>query len=306
MCNSVIIVDIETTGLYSNIHDIVEIAAIEVDLNTNKVLRHFHTLSMPTNEDGNEINEINPAVTEINGITLDMLQGSPDNETAVKHFRDFAKGCAIWAYNAAFVLPFLDKYASEYFIIYDVLSFAKKTFPSVGGGQLSFFTTFLNIPLRQEPLYLDCLNTKEVLVRCIKENESIKTDNAHCYSCQWSGKVSDLFMLNDNFLCPECSESEKLALNFPLKHIPEEIIFNDGDDFFCHVCDWKGSKSNLIVNKKKYACPRCTKSKLFSVLKCNRCEWFNLECFSVSINGNKHCPKCFSQINQNPLSRLDN
>ena len=55
--SSLIIVDIETTGLYSNIHDIVEIAAIEVDLNSNTVLRHFHTFSMPTNQDGEEIDE---------------------------------------------------------------------------------------------------------------------------------------------------------------------------------------------------------------------------------------------------------
>jgi hypothetical protein len=38
-------------------------------------------------------------------------------------------------------------------------------------------------------------------------------------------------MINDEYICPECSESEKLAYNFPLKHIPEDVIFNDGDDF---------------------------------------------------------------------------
>lgn len=65
--NSVIIVDIESTGLNSDIHQILEIAAIEVDLNSNKVLRHFHTYTMPTNQDGTEISEINPIVTEING-----------------------------------------------------------------------------------------------------------------------------------------------------------------------------------------------------------------------------------------------
>ena len=155
--SSLIIVDIETTGLYSNIHDIVEIAAIEVDLNSNTVLRHFHTFSMPTNQDGEEIDEINPAVTEINGVTMGMLHGAPNNETAVEHFRDFAKNLTIWAYNAAFVLPFLDKYASERFIIYDVMSFAKKTFPDVINRKLSSFAIFLNIPLKNDPLYLNYL-----------------------------------------------------------------------------------------------------------------------------------------------------
>jgi DNA polymerase III epsilon subunit-like protein len=304
--NSVIIVDIETTGLYSEADSIVEIAAIEVDLESNKVLRHFHTLSMPTNEDGSDIDEINPAVTEINGVTIDMLHGAPNNETAVEHFRDFSKNLTIWAYNAAFVLPFLDKYASEYFIIYDVMSFAKKTFPDVINRKLSSFAIFLNIPLRDDRLYLNCLTSKEILIKCINKNESIRADNAHCYSCQWSGKEADLLKVDDEYICPECSESEKLAYNFPLKHIPEGIIFNEDDDFFCGICDWKGSKLNLTVNNKKYACPRCTKSKLFSVLKCNHCDWFNLECFSVSLNGNKHCPKCFSMISRDPLARLDN
>jgi len=304
--NSVIIVDIETTGLYSETNGIVEIAAIEFDLKSNTVLRHFHTFSMPTNKDGKEIDEINPAVTEINGITFDILQGAPNNEMAVEFFKDFAKGFTIWAFNAAFVLPFLDKYSSEYFIIYDVMSFAKKTFPDVINRKLSSFAIFLNIPLRNEPLYLNCLPTKEILIRCINKNESISADNAHCYSCQWSGKLADLLMLDDGYICPECSESEKITYNFPLKHIPEDLIFNGGDDFFCGICDWKGSKLNLTVNNKKYACPRCTKSKLFSVLKCNRCDWFNLESFSVSINDTKHCPKCFSEIKPKPLARLDN
>lgn len=306
MSNLAIIVDIETTGLYSEADSIVEIAAIEVDLESNKVLRHFHTFSMPTNEDGSDIDEINPAVTEINGVTMGMLHGAPNNETAVGHFRDFAKNLTIWAYNAAFVLPFLDKYASERFIIYDVMSFAKKTFPDVINRKLSSFAIFLNIPLKNDPLYLNCLTSKEILIKCINKNESIRADNAHCYSCQWSGKEADLLMVDDEYICPECSESEKLAYNFPLKHIPEDIIFNEGDDFFCGICDWKGSKFNLTVNNKKYACPRCTKSKLFSVLKCNHCDWFNLECFSVSLNGNKHCPKCFSMISRDPLARLDN
>lgn len=304
--NSVIIVDIESTGLNSDIHQILEIAAIEVDLNSNKVLRHFHTYTMPTNQDGTEISEINPIVTEINGITIDKIQGAPNNEIAVMHFRDFANDHTIWAYNAAFVLPFLDKYTSEYFIIYDVMSYAKKTFPDVINRKLSSFAIFLNISFKSEPLYLDCLTTKEVLVRCINKNESVRADNAHCYSCQWSGKVSDLLMLNDDYICPECSEYEKLALNFPIQHIPENIIFNTGDDFFCGVCDWKGSKSKLIINNKKYACPRCIRSKLFPISRCSHCDWFNLECFSIPINNKKHCPKCLSEIKPNSLARLDN
>lgn len=306
MPSSVIIIDIETTGLDSTVHNIIEIAAIEVDLDSNKVVRHFHNFSMPINENGTEILELDPLITEITGITIDTLQGAPDNINAVMNFREFAKDQTIWAFNGAFVIGFLDKFSSQPFTVYDVMSFAKKTFPDVINRKLSSFAIFLNIPLRNDPLYLDCLTTKEVLLRCINKNESIKADNAHCYSCQWSGKFADLLMIDDEYICPECSESKKIAYNFALKHISEDVIFNDGDDFLCDICDWKGPGSKLIVSNKKYACPRCTKSRLFSVLKCSRCDWFNLECFSVSINGNKHCPKCFSMISQNQLARLDN
>lgn len=303
---NVIIVDIETTGLDTDVHQIIKIAAIEVDLESNKVLRNFHTFSMPTHEDGSEIFELEPIITEITGITLDDLQGAPDNFNAVNNFRAFAGDRTIWAFNGAFVIGFLDKFSNQPFTVYDVMSFAKKTFPDVINRKLSSFAIFLNIPLKNDSLYLDCLTTKEILLRCINKNEAIRTDNAHCYSCQWSGKLADLLMLDNEYICPECSESEKLAYNFPLKHISEDVIFNDGDDFLCSICDWKGPRSKLIVNNKKYACPRCTKSKLFSVLRCSRCDWFNLECFGVSINGNKHCPKCFSMISRDPLARLDN
>jgi DNA polymerase III epsilon subunit-like protein len=306
MNNSSIIVDIETTGLYSETHGICEIAAIEVDLDSNKVVRHFHTFSMPTNENGTEIDQINPAVTEINGITLDKLQGAPDNPNAVKKLQEFVGSRTIWAFNGAFVLPFIDKFSSKPFTIYDVMSFAKKTFPDVINRKLSSFAVFLNIPLRDEPLYLTCLTTKEVLLKCINKNESIRADNALCFSCQWSGKASDLLMFGDDYICPECSESEKLELNLPLQRIPQDIIFNDGDEFLCGVCDWKGSRLNLIVKNKKYACPRCTKSKLFYVERCSCCEWFNLEFFCISTNGNDYCPECFSVISRNPLARLDN
>jgi DNA polymerase III epsilon subunit-like protein len=303
---SIIIVDIETTGLDADMHQIIKIAAIEVDLESNKVLRNFHTFSLPTNEDGMQIFELDPLITEVTGITQNDLQGAPDNFNATKKFSEFAGSRTIWAFNGAFVLPFLEKFSSQPFTIYDVMSFAKKTFPDVINRKLTSFAIFLNIPIKHDLLYLDCLTTKEILLRCINKKLSLRADNAYCNSCQWAGKVFDLLMLENDYICPECSESERLVCNFPIQEIPEDIIFNEWDEFFCSICDWKGLRSNLVIGKKKYACPRCTKSKLFIILRCNNCEWINLECFSLLVNGKKTCPQCHSIFKNKPLLRLDN
>jgi DNA polymerase-3 subunit epsilon len=181
MSNIGIIVDIETTGLDLGVDQIIEIAAIEVDLDNGKVLREFQTFSMPdevyifdgTEDIDDDIEpepfELDPFIKELTGITEEMLEGAPSNSDATEAFFVFTKDQPIWAYNAKFDSRFLNKNTINHIAFHDVLALARRCFPSLPNHKLSTVAEHLNVSTKGTHRALaDCLITKEVLMNCLK------------------------------------------------------------------------------------------------------------------------------------------
>ncbi len=97
--------DIETTGLSPQSCHITEIGAVL--LKNNEVIDRFNIFSDP----GEHIPE---NITELTGITDEMVAGAPDNETAVRQFLEFAGGRILVAHNASFDVSFIRKVAQEH------------------------------------------------------------------------------------------------------------------------------------------------------------------------------------------------
>ncbi|MEZ4180507.1 MAG: 3'-5' exonuclease [Candidatus Doudnabacteria bacterium] len=76
-----LLVDIEATGLDLNHHEIIQLAAIELDKNTLAEVKRFNTFVKPTNWDNRD-----PEAMEVNQITWEQLQDSPDLKTALTNF----------------------------------------------------------------------------------------------------------------------------------------------------------------------------------------------------------------------------
>ncbi|MBQ4066212.1 MAG: PolC-type DNA polymerase III [Clostridia bacterium] len=95
-----IVFDIETTGLSVHNCAITEIGAVKVK--NGEVLEEFSIMTDP----GMPIPE---AITELTGITDEMVKGQPDNVTAVRAFLDFAGNRLLIAHNADFDTSFIRK-----------------------------------------------------------------------------------------------------------------------------------------------------------------------------------------------------
>jgi len=184
MSNLAIIVDIETTGLDSSIHQIIEIAAIEVDIDSGDVLRKFQTFSMPdevyifdgTESIDDEIEpepfELDPFITELTGITEKMLEGAPSNLDATEAFFRFAKDQPIWAYNATFDSRFLNVHTIKHIAFHDILPLARRCFPEIPNHKLSTVAGHLNVSIKGAHRALaDCLIAKEVFIKCLNTLE---------------------------------------------------------------------------------------------------------------------------------------
>lgn len=191
MSNLAIIVDLETTGLDAEWDQIIEIGAIKLDLDSGEVLEQFQTFSKPSDiyeidEDGNDIENdeelgsvgLDPFITELTGITDEMLEGAPSNPEAAEAFFTFAEDLQIWAYNAGFDSKFLNNHTEVHRPFKDILSLARRAFPALENHKLATVAGHLNISIDGSHRALaDCLMAKEVLLHGIK----FQIENPHPY-----------------------------------------------------------------------------------------------------------------------------
>lgn len=96
-----VVIDLETTGLNPTFDDIIEAAAIRI--RNGKVVASYQSFSDP----GWEREEWDEFITELTGITWDMVQGAPSNEEVIKEVADFVGKDPVLGHNVCFDLGFL-------------------------------------------------------------------------------------------------------------------------------------------------------------------------------------------------------
>lgn len=98
MLNDITVFDFETTGLDAKEERVIEMAALRVI--GGQVVTGFHTLVHPGRP-------IEPKITELTGITNDMLRHAMDEDKAFRILRNIMSSSLLVAHNAAFDLQFL-------------------------------------------------------------------------------------------------------------------------------------------------------------------------------------------------------
>ena len=93
-----VFLDFETTGLEIGNESIIEIGACRVDRDGSESF--FQELIKPTSE-------IKPLITNITGITNEMVKDAPSLEVVIKEFMGFSDGACLVAHNAQFDIPWL-------------------------------------------------------------------------------------------------------------------------------------------------------------------------------------------------------
>ena len=115
------VVDVETTGLTASRDEIIEVAAIRFE--EWIPICKFETFIKPKKE-------ISPEITDINGITNDMVANAPSIQAVIPALSDFIGKSAIVGHNLLFDIKFLYKNGLDFFEVkrkyYDTLELARK------------------------------------------------------------------------------------------------------------------------------------------------------------------------------------
>ena len=102
-----IVIDLETTGLYPEKGDtIIEIGAVPIQNDTVLMEERFETFVDPNIP-------IPPHITRITGITDDMVRGAPPMDESLIRFLSYIGDCPLVAHNAPFDIGFLSHYLDK-------------------------------------------------------------------------------------------------------------------------------------------------------------------------------------------------
>ena len=172
------VVDIETTGLSPRSCEIIEIAAVKY--RGLKKVDTFTTLIRPKKR-------IPGFITELTGISNEMVADAPDISEAILSFYEFADGEMIMGYNVNFDIDFLyDALLKCHGIVFgndfvDVVRFARKALPDMKGRSQTRVAEHFGISsYGAHRADVDCEICNEIYQRlmneeCIKECTKKKT-----------------------------------------------------------------------------------------------------------------------------------
>jgi DNA polymerase III subunit alpha, Gram-positive type len=134
---SYVVFDTETTGLNAREDTLIEIAAVK--MRGKQIVDTFSSLIDP--ERG-----LSPKITEITGISADMLVGQPKLPEVLPNFRAFAEGSVLVAHNAEFDVGFLGQCAGRIGMeawtqpVVDTLALARVLYPGQKNYRLKTLT----------------------------------------------------------------------------------------------------------------------------------------------------------------------
>lgn len=153
--DDIVIFDIETTGLDKNNDAITEIGAVKI--NKGKVVDQFSAFVDP-------MRHIPEKITELTGITDEMVAGAPKEKEAVSAFLDFCAGAPVVAHNAKFDTGFIKKAAARNGLVFDntiicTLILSQVLLPELKKHKLNIIADYLNI---ENPSHHRAVNDAQV------------------------------------------------------------------------------------------------------------------------------------------------
>ncbi|MBZ9608283.1 PolC-type DNA polymerase III [Clostridium estertheticum] len=178
-----VVFDLETTGLSSENDRITEIGAVKVE--NGKIVDKF-------NEFVNPGIDIPYKITELTGITNDMVAGSASIEEVLPNFLQFTCGSVVVAHNADFDTSFIKKNSERLNLkfenaIMDTIPLAKYLLPDLKTFKLNVVAKHLGISLENHHRAVDDAKaTAQILL--------------HCFGLLKENNIFDLDTLNKEFL----------------------------------------------------------------------------------------------------------
>lgn len=140
--DSYVVIDIETTGFSPSKNEIIEIAAMKVD--PNGEVTSFQTLIKPDNE-------IPDLITNLTGISNDMVKDAKNIKEALLEFDQFKEDYILIGHNVSFDIGFLDYYYKKHLDrslvnqSIDTLALSRKYLPHLYNHKLDTIACYFNL-----------------------------------------------------------------------------------------------------------------------------------------------------------------
>lgn len=169
--SSYCVLDIETTGLSLKINAIIEIAILKV--RDDKIVKSYDQLLFSNN--------IDPFITELTGISLDMVLDKPHVRDVEDEVKEFIGDDIIIGHNISFDINFLNaKFLNPIKNkTIDTLLLSRKYYPEMKHHRLSDMARYLNLSVNTHRSLADCITTKELYDNIKRE---IKIDEFDYFS----------------------------------------------------------------------------------------------------------------------------
>lgn len=207
--NSYTVIDIETTGLDPRYDEIIEIGAIKVE--EGIIIDKFESLIKPNgyyfyDDDGNEyFSYVDEFITELTGITNEMLETAPDIENVLPKFVDFIKDDILAGHNVNFDINFLydnlmdelDYRLSNDFV--DLMRLTRKIYPDYKNHKLKTISENLNIDTSNHHRAIgDCEITYNCFMKLLDHINKNNIDLNNLFSKKYNYQQTDLRELKAN------------------------------------------------------------------------------------------------------------
>lgn len=159
--NTVVVFDLETTGLEPTVNEIIEIGAVKIV--NGKITETFSTLVKPKAE-------ISEEITNLTGITNEMVANAYTIEQVIPDFYKFTRGSVLTAYNISFDYNFLYVIANKLGYNFnnkqiDSMYLAKTKLRGLKNFRLKTVATALGVPLENAHRAInDAIATAEVFI----------------------------------------------------------------------------------------------------------------------------------------------
>lgn len=137
--NIFVAIDVETTGLSPIANELIEVSAIKYD--GNKKIDTFSTLIKPKVR-------IPYYITNITGITNDMVEEAPEVEEVMPELVEFVGDLPIVAHNANFDYKFIQNYSNNSFTknkLIDTVPIGRRLYPTLPNHKLGTIAKHIGI-----------------------------------------------------------------------------------------------------------------------------------------------------------------
>lgn len=162
--NIFVAIDVETTGLSPIQNELIEISAIKY--NGNEKIDTFTTLVKPKDK-------IPYRITDITGITNEMVKNSPFVEEVMPFLIDFIGDSPIVAHNANFDYKFIQNYSNNSFSknkLIDTVQIGRTLFPRLANHKLG--TIAKHIGIREDGFHraeFDCECCAKIYMKYLEQ-----------------------------------------------------------------------------------------------------------------------------------------